>query len=153
VNPPPTPKISINTAATVRGSARAIQQHSEQDANASDVSWSVWTFRIERYDEVTGEHLPPLPVQVRGKSFDGSINEDDEVEVSTESIIDGTVHTTWVRNLTTHSLFKVKAGSHHGLIIFLVFAAMLVGSAIYFQRYQSHKMDEWIKQQQGDQGE
>jgi hypothetical protein len=59
-----------------RGVVHGFQQRTE---SIGDKQIQVWNFRIDRY--LDGEPLPPIPVEMRGSRFNGSVMDGDEVEV------------------------------------------------------------------------
>ena len=46
----------------------------------SVTSYDVWRFRVEKKDS-QGNYLPPVSVQMKGKTFEGFINEGDIVRI------------------------------------------------------------------------
>jgi len=116
-------------SATVQGQVRGIQQRTETYGDAGGEQ--IWTFRIERYDEA-GNRLPPVPVQMRGARFSGSLHEGDEVRV-TGRWKDGTLVTDRVQNLTTHAGFS-KRSLRGAFIAFLIVVVLIVGGFIVLVR-------------------
>jgi len=82
---------------TIRGQASGVQQRFEQ---ALRMSWAVWDFRIERKD-ANGSPLPRVPVEMRGRRFEGAINTGDMVEIAADWKPGEILHTRHVRNLST----------------------------------------------------
>ncbi len=83
----------------IAGEVRGFQTRTENKGrNAGNLI--VWTFRLQRYDDA-GNELPPLPVEMRGKRFDGFINEGDRVEVHGRWKEGRDVRAKRVHNLTT----------------------------------------------------
>src|SRR6266568_1374976 len=81
----------------VKGEAWGMQQRGEGGA------WTVLSFRVERTDTSTGERLSPVPVEMRGYRFDGSINEGETVAVPGEWTVGTTMEPHYVWNVTTRS--------------------------------------------------
>jgi hypothetical protein len=116
-------------SAKVEGQIRGIQQRTERTGDSS--SQTIWTFRLERYD-AAGDRMPPIAVQMRGLSFDGSLSEGDEVRV-TGRWRDGTLHSDNVENLTTRATVRKK--SYTGKIVaFIALVMVLVVAAVIFVR-------------------
>jgi hypothetical protein len=113
--------------ATVSGQARGIQQRTESIGSGS---LGVWTFRIERYDR-DGNRLPPIPAQMRGVVFEGSVSEGDEVRVI-GVWKDGTLHSERVENLTTGAAFKVKSFKTLLLVCVIFVIVMFISFALIF---------------------
>ena len=59
----------------------------------------VWTFQLERHSE-TAERLDPIPVEMRGKSFSGFINEGNVVGLYEKTWQGGIVRPWRVYNVT-----------------------------------------------------
>ena len=76
----PSARGSQKTSAGIEGEVRGFRERSETDRNPFKGPTIVWTFHVERYDP--SGRLQPVPVQMRGRSFDGAINEGDKVQVS-----------------------------------------------------------------------
>ncbi|MBU7028527.1 MAG: hypothetical protein HXS48_16455 [Theionarchaea archaeon] len=102
---------------TAAGEARGIQ--SRQEADLSGTSWTVLSFVLERYDK-NGNRLTPVPVEMRGRSFKGFLNEGDWVEVHGTLKKGKTLRVSQVYNKTTESTVKAKGES----------AAVKAGSAV-----------------------
>jgi hypothetical protein len=86
------------------GEVRGFQTRTENKGrDAGNVI--VWTFRLQRYDN-SGNELPPLPVEMRGKRFQGFINEGDRVEVHGRWKEGRAVRAKQVHNLTTDVVVK-----------------------------------------------
>lgn len=120
---------------TVSGRIRNIHQRSEGEGGAS----SVWTFRIERFDQI-GDQLPPVPVQIRGVAFDGALSDGDEARVA-GVWKDGTLHAEYVENITTQSKFRGRS-FNKALLVFVAILAMLMAGLITFGVWQSQRFEE-----------
>jgi hypothetical protein len=88
----------------IRGEVRGFQTRSEPYGNQTI---TVWTFRIERVDP-EGNRLPPVPVQMRSRYFDGFINEGDQVELKDKWKEGHIVEPKELYNLSTNSIVKKK---------------------------------------------
>jgi hypothetical protein len=88
------------TKVDVVGAARGFQARTETNGNDRRTS-IVWTFRLQRFDETSGNELPPVPVEMRGRHFKGFINEGDRVEVHGRLKAGHVVRAKRVHNLTT----------------------------------------------------
>jgi hypothetical protein len=107
------------------GEARAVQRRME-DAGSCNVE--VLSFRIERYDE-NGNRLPPVPVQIKGASFVGTIQEGDQVQLKERWKPGRIVQVKRIQNLTTQNTVTAKGqgvGPWMGLILFVLFVACVV---------------------------
>ncbi|MGO4613017.1 FHA domain-containing protein [Nocardia sp. 2YAB30] len=114
---------------TVLGEARGIQQRTE--SYGENVARTIWTFRVERYD-TAGNRLPPIPVQMRGLEFDGSLSEGDEVRVGGRWK-DGTLHSERVDNLTTRASVKTRSLTKVmvlSIVVFLTIAMLMIAGFI-----------------------
>ncbi|MFE2297913.1 hypothetical protein ACFXAW_06930 [Streptomyces sp. NPDC059445] len=81
------------------GVVRDFQAQREQWSNGG--SEAIWHFRLARHD-ASGNALQPVPVEMRGLSFSGSVSNGDEVRISGRWR-DGTLHADELMNLTTHA--------------------------------------------------
>lgn len=108
----------------VVGEARGVQTRSEQDPLTPERQFTVLTFRVERFDRA-GNRLPPVAVQMRGRTFEGAISEGDWVEVAGAGPPSGTLHVDRVRNLTTAALIRAKGGDR-SLAYWIVVGVMVV---------------------------
>lgn len=94
----------------------------------------VWSFRIERYDP-SGDRLAPVPVEMRGTSFSGTVSNGDEVRVNGRWS-QGTLRIHELDNLTTGA--KIHSNSHPVLqvvacsVIAIAFFAFFVFLGITF---------------------
>jgi hypothetical protein len=61
------------------GKVNGLMTKSETTPNGR--SRMIWTFRILRFDEKLGSPLPKIPVEMKGLSFEGFINDEDTVRV------------------------------------------------------------------------
>src|SRR5262245_37349608 len=69
-----------STGYPISGDVRGFQTRTES-RGPQHPQYIVWTFRVERFDS-DGNQLPPVPVEMRSKSFQGFINEGDRVGIS-----------------------------------------------------------------------
>jgi hypothetical protein len=67
----------------------------------------VYTFRIEVHDS-RGNRLPPVAVEMKGVSFEGILNEGDEVEIRARPRPGRVVRVHRLSNLTAGSVFAAK---------------------------------------------
>jgi hypothetical protein len=86
---------SYSKRGTYWGEVRGLRERAETERNLNPFNPNgqnkqliVWTFRLERYEN--GQRLPPIPVEMRGESFSGFINEGDRVTLS-DTWQDGTI--------------------------------------------------------------
>lgn len=97
--------------------------------------FTTWAFRLERYDEA-GNRLPPVPVEMRGLKFTGSISEGDWVFVRGSWTPGKPMHVPSVENLTTGTTvaaiipasFRIASGC--SWLIFLAFIAGVIAVVI-----------------------
>ena len=104
------------------GEARGLQRRLEESGNRNV---EVLSFRVERYD-AKGNRLTPVPVQMRGTSFEGSVQEGDQVRVSGQRSRRGTVSVDRVENLTTRSTVKAKRTMGAEWVATFIFVAVIV---------------------------
>jgi hypothetical protein len=109
-------------SAVIAGQARGIQSRTESSANGE--AMTIWAFRIERYDSA-GNRLRPVAVEMRGRGFQGSLHEGDDVRVS-GTWKDGTLRSQRIDNLTTHALVRAKPFPWKPLLVFLTIVLIVV---------------------------
>jgi hypothetical protein len=94
--------------------------------------WQVWNFRLERRD-ATGTVLPPVPVEVRARSFRGQIANGDLLEIPSRA------KPRQLRNLTTGVTVKARGKPHPvangfavtiGLLVFAIVMIYVLSSGI-----------------------
>jgi hypothetical protein len=88
----------------IEGEVRGFQTRTEPYGNQTI---TVWTFRIERVD-AEGNRMPPIPVQMRSRSFEGFINEGDQVECEGDWTQGRVLQPKEVFNVSTNSVVKKK---------------------------------------------
>jgi len=121
----------------VDGVARDVRQRTESE-KPNVVPTQVWTFRIERYDE-QGRALPPVPVEMRGKSFRGALVDGDWVHVGARWHPGRTLHPHRVLNLTTGD--RISSGGQGcvgSLIVLLVFIIVVIAVLIAYPHFTGH---------------
>ncbi len=104
------------------GVARAVHERSE---GASDPPKIVWTFRLERYD-AAGNRLQPVPVEMRGRSFEGAISEGDTLEVRARWREGTTLRASRATNLTTGAVVQAKGYGSPWLLLGLLVAGLAI---------------------------
>jgi hypothetical protein len=121
------------------GEARGIQVRSEQDPLISERQVMVVAFNVERFDEA-GNRLRPVPVELRGRTVRGALNEGDRVDVAAAHAPTGTLHVDRVRNLTTGADVRASGGGHPAtywvvfgitgaiVLVILVVAVLIIAS-------------------------
>lgn len=113
------------------GVARSVRNRSEQSNMQNGETQYIWTFRIERHD-ADGNALPPIPVEMRGASFSGSLDEGDWVEIPTGWQPGRTLQLSRIMNLTTGTEFGQRPPSplHRIVKVIAVIIAVLIISVI-----------------------
>jgi hypothetical protein len=95
----------------------------------------VCTFRVERHDD-EGHELPVVPIEMRGLSFQGVINEGDWIEVKEHWRPGQTLKPRRVLNLTTRGWFLAKGSSGVrsalGFLLFVVIAGAMIAFFLFF---------------------
>lgn len=112
-------------------------------------SRSVWTFRLERYDQ-HGNRLAPVQIEMRGLAFEGSLTDGDSVRV-TGRWRGGALRANEVQNLTTGAL--VRAKNYKGamivaLVVFLVIAGALAVFAINSSNEFNEQQEQFERRQE-----
>ncbi|MGV9248054.1 zinc ribbon domain-containing protein [Streptomyces sp. NPDC003710] len=99
-----------------------------QQRQGSGGDEDVWNLRVERHDP-SGNKLVPIPVEMRGHDWVGSLSDGDEVHVSGRWR-DGTLRVEELKNLTTDA--RVRAKSYRRLQIgcLVIFCLIVVGFLI-----------------------
>jgi hypothetical protein len=88
----------------IKGRVSGMQQRAEV---ALRTSWAVWDFRLERTTS-DGKPLPRVPVEMRGRRFEGSITNGDVVEIAANWTQGQILHTREVHNATTGVTVKAR---------------------------------------------
>lgn len=96
--------MAVPAGGTVEGQVRGLQLRTEQRGQ-SDFE-SVWTFRVERYDEA-GRRVMLVPVEMRGISFEGALAEGDWVRAHGKMKA-GTFRVARVENQTSGAVVRAK---------------------------------------------
>jgi len=121
--PPRRPVVS--TASSIVGEVRGFQSRTESPGPQYPTK-IIWTFRVERFD-TAGNRLPPVPVEMRSKSFKGFINEGDRVEVPGKWREGQIARPKTLRNLTTGAIVKARGWMDSRTILkALLFLAFLI---------------------------
>ncbi len=119
----------------IKGTVSGFQQRYEPTGRG--LSRLVWDFRLERQD-AAGNALPRVAVQMRGRSFEGSVANGDQVEVE-GSPREGVILARRVRNLTSNATVRSTSGLSPGgrvsngcaIIFALIFALLVLGWILY----------------------
>jgi len=94
---------------------------------------TVWTFRIERVDP-KGNPLPPIPVQMKARKFDGFVRNGDKVRIEARSWRPGQIlEPKSFYNETTQSVVSRKGGC------FIATAAFGDADSGYVQVLQTYR--------------
>ena len=115
---------------SVTGSVRQLRERQNVVGNSTQ---TVWSFRLERYDENDEEkkELRPIAVEMVGQEFTGAIAEGDKVTIRLNGQISGgIIRTNTLFNETTNSVVKSAAVSPKSLIGIGVVAAIFIIIAI-----------------------
>lgn len=73
----------------------------------AQVNQQVYSFRVETYDD-QGNRLPPVTIEMKGISFEGSLNEGDQVQINKKPKHGITFKVNKLTNITAGSTFKVR---------------------------------------------
>lgn len=112
----------------VRGEVRNLQER--QESGAGDRSTNVRTFVVESYD-AAGNRLPPVPVEMRGRGFQGVLSPGDTVEIAKKWREGQTLRVKKLRNVTTGGSVSVRRIDWLLLfiILFIIVVVVLIASA------------------------
>lgn len=115
------------------GEVSGLTSRSEHDPDRGDGTSThlVWTFTLERFDD-SGNRLPPVPVQLRGRSFDGALRDGDWVQVQAIWRPGTTVHVKEVLDLTTGALVRAHRPSKIAQVVGIIVIALIVGGFVAF---------------------
>lgn len=94
----------------------------------------IYSFRVETYD-AQGNRQPPVTVEMQGLSFEGSLNEGDQVEIDHKPRPGKAIKIKALMNLTSGAVFKAKGLPLYVQIInvpatlmaWIIWAAVLIG--------------------------
>lgn len=106
----------------VEGQARALQSRSEQ--RGEGYGETIWSFRVERHDEA-GNRVQLIPVEIRGLTFEGSINEGDWVRAEGR-VRAGTFRANVLENRTTGAVVRAKGYSKLAAVVFSVIFLIII---------------------------
>jgi hypothetical protein len=84
---------------------------------------TVWTFRVERYDAV-GNRISLVPVEMRGLTFEGSLDDGDWVRADGR-MKSGTLRATRLENLTTGAWVRARGIPKPVLVVAYVLMAAI----------------------------
>ena len=111
----------------IEGQARGIV--SRADGQGESGGETVWTFRVERYDDVGNRELL-LPVEMRGYRFEGSIAEGDWVRLRGR-MKRGTLEASEVENVTTGATIRAKTTPRMvGIVFAVIFGVAFVAVVV-----------------------
>jgi hypothetical protein len=111
----------------IRGEVRGFNTRVERKIPNLSTAYDeiVWTFRLECYQN--GQRLSPIPVELRGQTFTGFINEGDTVEIIDYQRVEGLLRTKQVFNVTNQTLVKVKKTGDSKFLKFWNLGIVLIG--------------------------
>jgi hypothetical protein len=122
----------MHTSAMIKGTVSSFQQRTEQiNTGTGPRSLVVWDFRIEQRDS-TGQPMPRVAVEMRGRSFIGSINNGDVVEIDARFRPGQVLQVRRLRNLTSGAVVTAKGAQlmrlsrFISLVIFVVLVIVIV---------------------------
>lgn len=113
-----------------------VRDFRERRETEGQYTWTIWNFRVERYDD-SGNQMQPVPVEIKGMKFEGAVSEGDWVELPGDWKPGEVASPKKFTNLTTGAEITgsvpvgTKIGMTCGWIIFIVFIAVVI-AAIYF---------------------
>lgn len=111
------------------GEARNVDMR--QEFTRSLESYTIWSFRLVRYD-AAGNRLDPIAVELRGLGITGSIAEGDRVEVMGKPPKDAPLQVKTVNNLSTKSRVSARIPISHRIgqigkvIKWVIFLAVII---------------------------
>ncbi|MGW4043145.1 hypothetical protein [Streptomyces sp. NPDC004721] len=114
------------------GQVRAVQVRSEN--RGENQTKEIWTFRIERYDS-EGNRILLVPVEMRGRTFEGSINDGDWVRARGR-VRSGTLRVSRLENLSTGASVLAKGlprAAKVSIAFFILFMLGWFGFLAYMQ--------------------
>jgi hypothetical protein len=86
---------------TLEGEVRKLKESHEAD------QYQKWSFWVQSYNEI-GNRDQLVPVQMRGKSFEGAISEGDRVRITGEWQAGKTLNVSQLYNMTTDTTVKAR---------------------------------------------
>lgn len=107
----------------IDGQVKGLQARSEGGGGES-VTETIWTFRIERYDEA-GNRVALVPVEMRGLRFDGSLADGDVVRARGRFRA-GTFRADQIENLTTGAAVRSRGVPKIAMVIFAILFVAVV---------------------------
>lgn len=114
------------------GVVRALRERTEQRGWGHQMSQThVVTFRVERFDPA-GRQLTPIPVEMRGKRFYGSLSDGDWVQVRSRWRPGRHLTVRKVRNLTVSGTFRARRWSGGMVATAVVFLLVLAAALAIF---------------------
>ena len=119
----------------LEGEVRGLRQRTERvhhSVTNEPIDQQVWTFQLERHQE--GQRLPPIPVEMRGYTFSGVLNEGHIVRLDQSTWHEGqTIRTNHVYNITLNTPLLAKGKDNTGNIIVAI-VMLVIFLAIFFMR-------------------
>ncbi len=118
---------------SIVGEAHNIQHRQEQGANSAE---QILTFRVERYDR-DGSRLQPVPVEMRGYSMTGFLNEGDQVRVS-GTWEGGLLRATRTDNAATGAVVQAKRATMTGCFVAFMVVPLIIAAVVVLIVLVSH---------------
>jgi hypothetical protein len=112
----------VSAPGVIRGKASGLQQRLEYKTRRPLV---VWNFRLERWDS-SGSPMTRVPVEMRGQSFQGSLNNGDWIEVRAKWKPGKTVHASRVTDLSTSTVVRARGWGQPTRIARVVIALLML---------------------------
>ena len=130
--------IPTSSEGVIRGVVSGLQQRMEYSYRRP---MTVWDFRLDRWS-ATKEPMAPVPVEMRGRKFIGSVSNGDWVEIHTRWREGKTLHVKRLHNLTSggNVVVKVIPRSYWmswtwSLVKLLIVIAIIITAAILLKHY------------------
>lgn len=128
---------TVMTTSELRGQVHGFRERTETRGSgnpfAQHTPTIVWTYRLERYHD--GERLDPIPVEMRGHSFTGLINDGDEIMINKKWRKGKMLRTNRVFNLTSgaevKTLRRISANTIAHIVFYIFLAAIIFFWLVY----------------------